>query len=214
MPVNEKKNSEPLYQRDQYAKGGVGRRYWDYRDKVALSYLDSGDRMIVDLGCGEGITLEKAAARFPNSLVTGVDCLEENVEICGKHRLSALQGDVYSLDIESSTVNAALLLEVIEHLERPEQALAEIHRILVPGGKVIVMFPNDRAFRIARILTFKFKEAFYEAGHVRQWTPREATEALRGQGFDVYSARSIPFFAWSVSLHCVVAARKRNLQHA
>lgn len=76
MPANEKQISgEPLYQRKQYQKGGVGRIYWDYRDKVALSLLDDRDKRIVDLGCGEGITLEKLVKKFPTSEVIGIDYL-------------------------------------------------------------------------------------------------------------------------------------------
>lgn len=52
-----------IYQRDQYAKEGLGVRYWDYRDKVALGRV-AGDR-IVDIGCGEGIAIEKLVTLYP-----------------------------------------------------------------------------------------------------------------------------------------------------
>jgi 2-polyprenyl-3-methyl-5-hydroxy-6-metoxy-1,4-benzoquinol methylase len=59
MPVDINLKQKQIYQRAQYAKRGLGRTYWDYRDKVALSYVDERDTRVVDVGCGEGLTLEK-----------------------------------------------------------------------------------------------------------------------------------------------------------
>ena len=37
----------PLIQRDQYAKGGLGRWYWDFRDKIILDFIRSEDQDIL-----------------------------------------------------------------------------------------------------------------------------------------------------------------------
>lgn len=209
MPVTEKKTEqEPLYQRAQYAKGGIARRYWDYRDSVALSLLEPHDSVIVDIGCGEGITLEKIAGMFPSAEVTGIDSMQENVDICLKHGLPARPGSVYELDCDDDTADAVVFMEVIEHLKDPEAALREIHRIMKPGGRLITVFPNDRLFMIARLLTFKFREAFYDPGHLKQWSPGKAQEILQRSGFSVFFSRAIPFRYWFLSLHGVIGACK------
>ena len=210
MPVNEKQISgESLYQRNQYQKGGVGRIYWDYRDRVALSLLNEQDKRIVDLGCGEGITLEKLVKIFPTSEVIGIDYLQENVNICYNHGLKqACKGDIYALDLADKSVDAVVFMEVIEHLEHPEAAIKEIRRILKLNGKLITVFPNDGFFKIARLLTLKFKEAGYDPGHVKQWTQGEMKRFLNQWGFLVFFTRSIPFFLWPISLHGIVGARK------
>jgi SAM-dependent methyltransferase len=209
MPVDASHRSEqPLSQRRQYAKGGLGRWYWDWRDRLTLSYLDDRDRRILDLGCGEGITLERLLARFPGQEILGLDIMPENVDICKSHGLPARLGDLYHLDLPSGSQDAVVFLEVIEHLDRPERALQEIHRVLRPGGKLLIMFPNDLTFLLARLLTLRFKESFYDPGRLKQWTPALMQRALTEQGFRVAARRQLPFYFWPLSLHCLLVGLK------
>jgi len=211
MPVTElNQQQEAIYQRDQYAKGGIGRRHWDKRDQTALNLVRPTDQTIVDIGCGEGVTLEKIHRLFPERKVVGIDTLPENVDICKRHGCRAVQGDVNNLPFLSKSIDFVLFMEVIEHLEHPEKAIQEIRRILVPGGRLVIVFPNDRVFKIARTLTLRFREAAYDPGHVRQWTPHDTRDLLKRNGFNTVFSRNIPFYLWPVSLHCVMAADKNN----
>ena len=112
--------------------------------------------------------------------------------------------------MQDNTVDCCILSEVIEHLNQPELALTEIKRILKVGGKLIIVFPNDLVFKSARLLTFKFKEAFYDSGHSRQWTPSAMVDYLTSSGFKVINIKNIPFCFWFLSLHCVVTAVKQK----
>jgi ubiquinone/menaquinone biosynthesis C-methylase UbiE len=212
MPVDTNLAKEGMiYQRDQYAKGGLGVRYWNYRDKVALSYV-TGKR-IVDIGCGEGITLEKLVTLYPDRQIVGIDSEPENIEICQKHALPIKYGTVFDLPFENNSIDCILFLEVIEHLYEPEKALAEISRVLKPSGRLTLIFPNDRMFMISRLLTGMFREAFYDAGHVRQWTPSKIRKALKAAGFSTLVQRNLPFRFWSISLHHLSVAEKRPDDH-
>ena len=210
MPVTGfNQQQETIYQRDQYAKGGIGRWHWDKRDQLALNLVRSTDRTLVDIGCGEGITLGKMHRLFPDRKVLGVDDLSENIDICRRHGCRVEQGDVYNLLLPSKSVDFVLFMEVIEHLEYPETAIQEIHRVLVPNGRLVIVFPNDRFFKIARICTLRFREAAYDPGHVRQWTPHEMREFLKRQGLTSAFSRNMPFYLWPISLHCIMAADKK-----
>ncbi|MBM4272174.1 MAG: class I SAM-dependent methyltransferase [Deltaproteobacteria bacterium] len=208
MPVRIKDHQDTLYQRNQYAKGGIGRLYWDYRDRAILPYIGEHDEHIADIGCGEGITLEHLNRIFPEKYFLGIDPLRENLTICARHNLKITGGDVYNLPVRNCSFDCVLLLEVIEHLLSPDPAVSEIQRILKPKGKLILIFPNDKIFRLARIMTGKIKEAFYNPGHLKQWTPGDMRRLLNRNGFEILKQKSIPFFLWHVSLHHMVVCEK------
>lgn len=208
MPVDYRmKEDEILYQRDQYEKGGLTRWYWDYRDEVTISHINHEQR-ILDIGCGEGITLERLIRRFPGRHIVGLDLLAENVAICKNHGLPVVQGDVYDLAFADSSLDCCLFMEVIEHLDQPERALCEIHRVLKTGGLLLIMFPNDLVFAFARLATLKIKEAFYDPGHVGKWSPRSIRDKLVKHGFEVIKQISLPFRFWLLSLHHLAVVRK------
>jgi len=198
----------PLRQREQYAKGGIGRWYWDYRDRQALGYIQ-GEKNILDVGCGEGITLERLIQAYPDRKIQGIDNDPENVQICREYHLPARLGDAYHLEWADQSMDCCLLLEVIEHLMDPKRAFNEIHRVLSRRGLFILIFPNDWLFKVARLGFLKLKEAFAPSGHVRQWTPGEMEQALGAIGFRVQEMVYLPFHFWRCSLHCLVVARKK-----
>ena len=90
-----------------------------------------------------------------------------------------------------------------------EQAMAELSRVLKPDGRIIIMFPNDVFFRLARMITFKFKEANFDYGHVHQWTHREVNSLLGRHHFSIKSSRSIPFGFWPISLHGITVGDRQ-----
>jgi len=209
MPVNFSSRSENhIFQREQYKKGVFGRWYWNYRDKKIISCIKN-EHIILDIGCGEGITLEKLIKTFPNKNIKGIDYIEENIEICKKYGLLVEYGSVYNLKIENNSVDCIVFLEVIEHLTDYKKALQEIYRVLKPNGSLILIFPNDRIFKIARVLTLRFKEAFYDPGHIKQWTPKTIKKELRENGFKISKINNLPFYFWPISFHCLVVAKKK-----
>jgi len=94
---------------------------------------------ILDIGCGHADFLQPIYAKTPH--VTGCDpdagALRLNTTIA--NRIAGLADD---LPFADGQFDAAVLVFVLEHLERPDRAFREIHRVLKPGGKVIFLTPN------------------------------------------------------------------------
>ncbi len=196
-----------LSQRAQYAKGGLGRWYWDYRDRAVFSEIGDS-KVILDLGCGEGITLAKINKEFPDRFILGVEKDDNKVRMCEYFNLPAKYGNAYALPMNDGIFDCCLFLEVIEHLDRPLAALKEINRVLTPGGKLLVLFPHDSIFKAARIASFKFKEAFADSGHVWKWKPIQMICELWLAGFTVEKTVFLPVrWPW---LHCLMVARKNG----
>jgi len=201
--------SDLVSQRTQFEKGGIGQWFRLFRDKKVFSLIKEDCHCLIDLGCGEGITLEALLKRFPGKECLGIDRDEENVKKCRFYRLPVVCGDICHLSIKTGSTDCCLLMDVIEHLDSPETALKEILRILRPGGRLILIFPNDWMFFLARLLFLKFREAFHDAGHVRQWNPKKMGSLLEAKGFKVSRRTSLPFFFWPVSLYHLIEAEKR-----
>jgi ArsR family transcriptional regulator len=118
-------------------------------DTLALLALLDERWTVGDLGCGTG-QLAATLAPFVERVV-GVDGSRAMLSAARK-RLAKLDnvevraGDLESLPIADGELDAALLALVLHHVAEPARVLAESHRALSPGGRVLVvdMLPHDR----------------------------------------------------------------------
>ena len=99
---------------------------------------------VADLGCGEGyLTIE--ASRWARRVI-GVDRSRDVLSRAkamarrrGVTNVVWKKGDLEKLPIAGGSMDIALLSQALHHAERPAAALVEAHRILRPGGRVLVL---------------------------------------------------------------------------
>jgi SAM-dependent methyltransferase len=114
---------------------------------VLLRHLPRGG-LIVDAGCGSGkwpIYLRRRGYR-----VVGIEISRDGCALAraGEPGLDLLQCDARQAAVKGGSVDAIVSLGVIEHDEAgPGAALAEAHRMLRPGGLLIVAVPFDNPWR-------------------------------------------------------------------
>jgi SAM-dependent methyltransferase len=111
----------------------------EYADFV-LPLIDRGDR-VIDVGCGPGsITLGLAQVA---GQVTGVDV--DDAEFADARAYAAthdidnvkfLEGSIYELDLPDASMDACTLFAMLETLDEPLAGLAEVRRVVKPGGVV------------------------------------------------------------------------------
>lgn len=117
---------------------------------------------LLELGCGQAhilrVLVERGLLQPEN--ITGVDQSKVAVEFCAEHLPKArfLTGDLYDLNsLPPASFDVCLLMETIEHVEAPEQPMANILRLLKPKGLLYVSFPNflHLPWLLVRILSEK-----------------------------------------------------------
>jgi SAM-dependent methyltransferase len=90
---------------------------------------------VLDVACGPGFITAAAAARGAN--VTGLDFASAMIEYAQHTHpgVSFRIGDAQKLPFDAASKDAVVMNFGLLHLARPDQAIAEAHRVLVPGGR-------------------------------------------------------------------------------
>lgn len=109
----------------------------------ALGYLVS-PVTLVDAGCGEGYLTTEAAhwARRVVAIDRSESALARGRQLARRRRLGNIswqRGEIERLPVRSGSADVVLLSQALHHAESPERALAEAVRVLVPGGRVLIL---------------------------------------------------------------------------
>jgi SAM-dependent methyltransferase len=138
--------SEELFQLHQLHSGG------DHFIDVAsrrhalgqlARWLPGQGGVILEVGCSGGYFLRDLAAARPQAEIIGADYTLGALEHLAERLAGVplLQFDLTRCPLPDGSVDAVVLLNVLEHIERDDLALAQIRRILRPGGVMIAEVP-------------------------------------------------------------------------
>ena len=122
---------------------------------AVLQSIDFQPDKILDVGAGDGKLLAALAERFPSAELHATDYTSQFMKFSGCE-LRIANIDLDPLPYLDSTFDLVVITEVVEHLENYHRVLREIHRILSPGGMIVVTTPN--------ILSLKSRISFVKTG--------------------------------------------------
>lgn len=150
---------------------------------------------VLDVGCGEGFTLEKFRRHNIGKDLEGIDL--EHVVKLGKEthpHLKLKTGNVYELPYEDNAFDCVVCTEVLEHLESPQKAMQELQR--VTRKYCVITVPNEPFFRLANFLRGKNLSRWgNDIEHIQHWSTRGITEFAR-KYFTVNRVRAP--FPWTI----------------
>jgi SAM-dependent methyltransferase len=155
--------------------------------------LRSGDRLL-DLGCGFGRHAFEAAKR--GARVVAFDYAEAELKevrntfgaMADAHEVDAascagtVQGDATQLPFADASFDRIIASEVLEHIGDDEAAMAELARVLRPGGTMAVTVPSYLPERVCWALSDEYHAPFVTGGHVRIYREAALRAKLRAAG--------------------------------
>jgi SAM-dependent methyltransferase len=163
-----------------------------------LGEEDLAGQVVLDAGCGAGQGTGKLLAR--GAQVIALDLGPDLVALTrARHGVPAVVGDLMQLPFPDDHFRYIFSSEVIEHTPQSAQALAELYRVLRPGGHLVLSTPNwlwQYPVRLASALglrPYDGLENFLKPGQLRG-----ILEALGGQTQAHVGIHLLPFqvYAW------------------
>jgi SAM-dependent methyltransferase len=152
--------------------------YWFRRHEVVYRRLSQRgvDREVLEAGCGEGYGAELIADVATR--VIGLDYDEQTVaHVRARYpRIDVRHGNLAELPLPAGAVDVVVNFQVIEHLWDQGQFVAECHRVLRPGGVLLMSTPNRITFSPGR-------DTPLNPFHTRELNASELTELLVDAGF-------------------------------
>lgn len=142
------------------------------RQGFAWEHVPAGQAAHLDFGCAEGQFLNKLKSKKAGRLV-GVDVSEEQITK-GRKLFPGLEivkiNEAVPLPFDDAAFGSVTVLDVLEHVHEQAELLAELNRVLIGGGKLIVTVPGQHLFSFLDMGNFKFRfprlhRWYYRLGH-------------------------------------------------
>ena len=149
--------------------------------------LRPGDR-VLDMGCGAGRHAFEMYRRGADVIAFDMDAdelagvrelfvaMKEAGEVPDGAEADIKQGDALALPFADAEFDRVVAAEVLEHIPDDEAAIAELARVLRPGGTIAVTVPRWLPEKVCWALSDAYHQV--EGGHVRIYTDRELIEKL------------------------------------
>jgi SAM-dependent methyltransferase len=167
------------------AQGGFNPSFQRHRAEYRLCASLLGPGTVLDVGCGIGHSYEELAPRES----VGVDV--DGAALAGQQRETHV-ADMRELPFPDGRFGSVVSIQSIEHVPDPERVLAEVRRVLAPGGRAIFVTPNR--------LTFGRPDEIIDPYHYIEYDAREL-HALCARFFDTVEVQGLEVSARYRAIH-------------
>lgn len=182
------------------------RRFFLYRflTKILSEIEKEKPQSILDIGCGEGEADKFFLKRNASLKVLGIDIDSEALKEAKINcpQIEIKKADVYKLPFPDNSFDLVLCLEVLEHLEKPDEALKEIKRVCY--NKAIITVPNEPLFSLASFFSGKYLKSLGKHPEHRHFWSRGEFKNLLKKYFPKVEVKKA--FPWLIG----IASRRFN----
>ena len=183
------------------------REYEDQADRMAIrKLLPKRMERFADIGGGYGRLANEYLKRAHKVFIFDYSKteLKQAKEIYGD-RVETKAGDIYKLPFRDNELDGLMMVRVTHHLEHLDKALAELYRVLKPGGVAVIEVANKRtlpkmvrfAFGKSKVNPFDKTVANYKeisAGGFFNYHPKYVEEIFSKTGFKIERVLSVSNF--------------------
>src|SRR5688572_5827493 len=147
-PENNREYYDAFAARYEAHRGGrPGAAYHDLLDELESGFVQrfATGKDVLEVGCGTGLVLERIAAFAASA--RGIDISPKMLEQARARGLDVAVGDATALPFPDASFDVACSFKVLAHVREIERALAEMARVVRPGGMVLAEFYNPYSLR-------------------------------------------------------------------
>jgi 2-polyprenyl-3-methyl-5-hydroxy-6-metoxy-1,4-benzoquinol methylase len=163
-------------------------------------FARAAPRSVLDVGCGEGVLVQRWAQRLATGRVVGIDLEEDSIQAgWAEHQAPNLEYRVMqaaNLPFADGEFDLASAIEVLEHVPDPEHTLAEMARCA--ERHLLVSVPREPLWRMLNMARGAYWGALGNTpGHLNHWSRSSFVRLLSRHG-EVSEVRSP--FPWTMLL--------------
>ncbi len=152
-----------------------------FLETVSMFYRRTCARSVLEVGCGEGRLADHLIRQSPpTTRFVATDVALDHVASDLDSRLQFEVASVYELPYEADSFDLVICCEVLEHLERPLEAMREIAR--VAKHHVIMSTPREPVWRALNMARGQYlRELGNTPGHINHWGRKQLVELAETQ---------------------------------
>lgn len=177
-----------------FSKTALFGRFFDRARVAALEYLNSRSGSVLEMGVGTGIALSRYGRHLR---VTGIDLSPDMLAVARRkveaerldHVEALLEMDAARLEFPDASFDTVAVMFTITVMPHPDRVMAEVERVLKPGGEAVILshFASDGGWR--RGLEAVFTPLTSRLG----WRPDFPVSRLVGRpGLQLVETRRMP----------------------
>jgi SAM-dependent methyltransferase len=145
--------------------------------------------VVLEVGCSSGFMLREIRRSLPEAFVIGSDYVRGPLErlLAEMPDIPVLQFDLIRCPMPDESVDALVLLNVLEHIRDDAGAVRQLYRTLKPGGLAVIEVPAGPNLYDVYDKTLM---------HFRRYSLRSISTLLRSAGFEIVKKSHLGFFVY------------------
>jgi len=191
------KTEDPLYEEEAE---GRGKNFKRILSRLGRIHPEKG--ILFDVGAATGILLNIARQR--GWQVAGIEPSGWAVRVAKeKYGINLCEGDFESAQLAENNCTAVTLIDFIEHISHPFEALTKTNTILAPAGTVCLVTPDIQSWAV-KIAGGKWWH--FRPGHLAYFTKHSICHLLTRTGFSVIRIKR---YSWTFSIHYLLTRKPK-----